>query len=285
MRKLKYIMAVLALVCAGAAKAEETEMKTSRTDLATAKYRELFRAERSPSPTDPEFMNILQDFIFGEVFYIGKLDDKTRELVTVTTLASLQTLPQLKAHLSAALNVGVTPLELREAIYQCAPYIGFPRTLNAIAVFNEVMKERGIALPLEDAAVVSDDTRYTEGAKIQNELYGAEVKEAMKSLPPEFREAVPDILTTFAFGDFYTRKGLDIKTREMLALVTLTAVGSEKQLSAHVLGSQKAGNSKEELLAVMVQMIPYVGMPNALTTINLIKNTDFSNYQPIYEDK
>lgn len=52
---------------------------------------------------------------------------KTREMLTVTSLAVQQTLPQLKAHINAALNVGVTPLEVRETLYQCAPFIGFPK--------------------------------------------------------------------------------------------------------------------------------------------------------------
>ena len=50
---------------------------------------------------DPEFMRILQRFIFGEVSYTGSLDDKMRELITVTVLTVNQTLPQLKAHVGA----------------------------------------------------------------------------------------------------------------------------------------------------------------------------------------
>ena len=100
--------------------------------------------------TDPEMMDILQKFIFGEVFRTGDLDKKTRELITCTILATMQTLPQLNAHAKAALNVGVTPIELREAIYLCAPFIGFPKTLNALNTINEVFKQQGIALPWRD---------------------------------------------------------------------------------------------------------------------------------------
>jgi 4-carboxymuconolactone decarboxylase len=83
----------------------------------------------------------LQRFIFGEVFYQGNLDDRMRELITLVVLATNQTLPQLKAHVLAALNVGLTPIEIKEAVYQCAPYIGFPKTLNAINEVNEVLKQ------------------------------------------------------------------------------------------------------------------------------------------------
>lgn len=66
-------------------------------------------------------------------------------------------------------------------------------------------------------------------------------------------------------------------------MVILTTIGAEKQLSAHIVGALKAGNDKETLLAAMLQAIPYIGLPNALTTINLIKEAQIENYKPIYE--
>ncbi len=281
---MKFIKTVLILnlfLFSNSIQAKESDM--SRAERASKVYQELFQSERTSSPTDPEFMEILQRNIFGDVFDMGNLNNKERELITVAALTTLQTLPQLKAHINAALNVGNTPLEIRETIYSCAPYIGFPRTLNAISVFNEVMSERKIKLPLENVATTTDATRHEKGLAIQTKLYGNEVKNAMSSLPGIYKDAVPDTLTDFCFGDFYTRNGLTIKQRELLALVVLTALGADKQLSIHVIGALKAGNDKETLLAAMLQAAPYIGLPNAMTTINLIKSADFKDYKPIYE--
>ena len=111
-----------------------------RVERTEATMQELFHQPAvTTEGTDPEFMRILQRFIFGDVCHTGSLDNRMRELVTVTVLATLNTLPQLKAHTQAALNVGCTPIEIREAIYQCAPFIGFPKTLNAIdAILDKV---------------------------------------------------------------------------------------------------------------------------------------------------
>lgn len=126
------------------------ENKTDRTELCRHNYRMLFGGEAlTGKGTDPEMMDILQKFIFGDVFATGNLTMKQRELITCVTLASMQTLPQLTAHAGAALNVGATPEELREAIYLTAPFIGFPKTLNAVATVNEVFAKRGISLPLK----------------------------------------------------------------------------------------------------------------------------------------
>ncbi len=117
--------------------------------------------------TDPEMMDILQKYIFGEVFRTGDLDMKTREMITCVSLAAMQQLPQLKSHAGAALNVGVTPIELREAIYQCAPIIGFPKVLNALSAINSTFTERGIKLPLEKQETVTEKNRLEKGLAIQ----------------------------------------------------------------------------------------------------------------------
>ncbi len=61
----------------------------------------------------------------------------------------------------------VTPIEIKEAIYQCAPYLGFPKTLNALYDANEVLKEKNISLPVESQKQVNEDTRFDEGLKVQ----------------------------------------------------------------------------------------------------------------------
>jgi alkylhydroperoxidase/carboxymuconolactone decarboxylase family protein YurZ len=140
-------------------------------------------------------------------------------------LACLQTLPQLKSHTAAALNVGVQPVEIREAIYQPAPFIGFPRTLNAIATANDVFQTQGIQPPLPVQGTVSDADRYPKGLAEQAPLYGTEIKDNLAGLSQPFNEALPRFLTEFCFGDLYTRGGLTLAQRELLVLCALATLG------------------------------------------------------------
>ena len=97
---------------------------SERQAHAEATYERLFGPRDSSAPdNDPELMEILRRFIFGDVFDTGVLDDRIRELITVTVLACSQALPQLKSHTAAALNVGVRPIQIREAVYQLAPLV------------------------------------------------------------------------------------------------------------------------------------------------------------------
>lgn len=272
----KSIIAFLLVVLTLTAVAQEhkKEMKEmNRIELCKQNYTTLFGGEAlTGKGTDPEFMDILQKFIFGEVFAVGDLDLKTRELITCTTLTVMQTLPQLKAHAAAALNVGVTPVELREAIYQCAPFIGFPKTLNAIAVMNEVFTEKGIKLPLEAQGTVTEENRHEKGLAVQQPLYGDEIRNRFADVPGGMGEDVARFLTEYYFGDICTRDGLDMKTRELLVYCVLTTIEADSQLRSHTLGNLKLGNSKETLAAAVIQCLPYIGFPPAMKALNVIKS-------------
>ena len=241
-----------------------------RIQRTSQKVEELFHQSAAGADgTDGEFMQILQRYIFGELCYTGSLGNRMRELVTITVLTAIQALPQLKAHLNACLNVGCTPVELREAIYQCAPFLGFPRTLNAIGVLNEVLAARGVSLPLPRQGTVADGERYEKGLAIQAPVYGDEIKERYAWLPKPFDAAVPRVLTEHCFGDFSTRTGLDQKTRELLTVVLLAALGgAEVQVKSHAAGAIKTGSTREEVVCALVHASAYMGLPRLFNALN-----------------
>ena len=252
----------------------------SRREQAEATYERLFGArDRTAHEDDPELMEILRGFIFGDIFGTGVLGDRTRELITVTVLACLQTLPQLSAHTTAALRVGVPPVQVREAVYQLAPVIGFPRTLNALGAINAVFRDRGIPLPLpgegahDDAGRSRDAERYQRGLAEQEPLYGKEIRDDLADLPAPFNEALPRFLTEFYFGDFYTRGAFTPALRELLALCAFAAIGdTAAQLGPHGRACLQVGNSKTVVIAALVHCFPYVGFPRVVAAVRAVKD-------------
>lgn len=247
----------------------------NRKERTEQKMQEIFHTHAAGQEgTDPVFMQILQGYIFGDVCYTGSLDTRMRELITITILSTLNTLPQLKAHVQGGLNVGCSAIEIREAVYQCAPFIGFPKTLNAISTMNEVFTQNGITLPLDEQGTITDDSeRYEKGLEIQSPLYGTEIADRYEWLPGEFAQAVPRFLTELCFGDFNIRKGLDGKTRELLTVVCLTALGgAETQVRSHVMGALKAGNTREEIVCALVHASGYTGIPQMFNALNCSKD-------------
>lgn len=87
---------------------------------------------------------------FGDVYARPQLSFRQRQLVTLGVLTALGGCePQLRVHVAAALNVGLSPVEIVEVFTQSAVYAGYPRALNAVAVAREVFAERGL-LPVDE---------------------------------------------------------------------------------------------------------------------------------------
>lgn len=274
LRDMKKITGIIALVLVGSLStmAQTTTESMNRIETCKDNYRTLFGSEAlTGQGTDPEMMDILQKFIFGEVFQTGKLTMKQREMITCITLATMQTLPQLKAHAGAALNVGVTPEELREVIYLTAPFIGFPKMLNAVAAMNEVLKERGIPLPLEKQGTVTEETRHVTGKAIQDKLYPGGIASVMEGLPDGMGKDVERFLTDYFFGEIYSRGAIDLQTRELLGYCVLTTLEAESQLQSHYHGNINVGNAPETLTAAVIQCLPYIGFPAAIKALRIIK--------------
>lgn len=96
----------------------------------------------------PDLARYTIEFPFGDVYSRPGLSLRDREIATIAALAALgYATPQLKVHLHAGLNVGVTKQEISEIITQMAVYAGFPAAINAALAAKEVFAERGL---LED---------------------------------------------------------------------------------------------------------------------------------------
>ena len=219
--------------------------------------------------------------LYGEIAGRGGLDAKRREFVTLAVLTAMQTLDGIRTHTDAALRAGASPAEIKEVLYQCAPYVGFPKTEAALRLINKALTEYGLALPPESRATVTEDTRFAAGLAVQKSIFGAAI-DAMHQNAPEYQKPVlVDYLSAFCFGDIYTRTGLDLKTRELLTFSVLSALGGcESQVRSHVQGNISVGNSKRDLIDVLAQSLPYIGFPrtlNALDCVNAVLPEDGRN--------
>lgn len=220
--------------------------------------------------TDPEFMAIEEHFINEQVSKdAAVLDETQQQLVAVVSLVVQQSDTMLFRQTAKALDAGLTPVQVREAVYQCAPYVGFPKTEEALAVVNQVFTEKGISLPLEEQGTVSENTRLEAGLNAHAQIFG----ESMRQAAAAGFENMPrssQYLSTNCFGDYYTRTGLDLETREMLTLAILTNLGTESQITSHIRGNANLGRSREFISDVIYQCLPYAGYPRILNALNCL---------------
>jgi 4-carboxymuconolactone decarboxylase len=113
--------------------------------------------------------------------------------------------------------------------------------------------------------------RYERGWRKLKGIHGKEGERVMESLDP----VAPDLaryIIEFAFGEIYSRPGLDLKSREIATVAALTALGNaEPQLKAHIHGALNVGCTRQEIIELIIQMAVYAGFPAALRAMNTAK--------------
>ena len=215
------------------------------TEAAKAYHEKMFPGYHSKfQETDPEFIERFDNFAFDEVVNSDDLDDRTRMMAILATLIGCQGIDEFKAMLPAALNFGVTPVEAKEIVYQAVAYLGIGRVFPFLNVANEVLAARGVKLPLEGQATTTTKNRLEAGGQTQIDIFGESMRGFAQSGPEESRH-INRWLVDNCFGDYYTRKGLDYKQREMITFCFLSAQGGcEPQLTSHAAANMRIGNDK-----------------------------------------
>ena len=217
--------------------------------------------------TDREFMERFEHFAFEEVVNEKgqELEPKVRYTAILATLLGCQGTDAFRMMLPKALDAGVTPVMVKEIVYQATDYLGFGRVLPFINITNEILEARGIALPLENQATTTLEDRLEKGIQAQVDIFGEHMNEAWKA------GHINRWLASNCFGDYYTRNGLDLAQREMITFCFIMAQGGcEPQLTAHAKGNMNLGNDKEFLIRVVSQCVPYIGYPRSLNAIACI---------------
>ena len=224
--------------------------------------------------TDPEFIERFENFAFDEVINQEglELDDKTRFLAILATLLGCQAIDEYKMMLPAALNMGVTPVEVKECVYQATAYLGIGRVFPFLKATNEILTARGVKLPLEGQATTTTENRREAGTQTQVDIFGDGMADFWKG------GHINLWLADNCFGDYYTRTGLDYKQREMITFCFISAQGGcEPQLTAHAAANMRIGNDKDFLIKIVSNCLPYIGYPRTLNAISCINKAAEQN--------
>lgn len=224
--------------------------------------------------TDPEFIERFDNFTFDEVINQDDLDGRTRFIAIMSSLIGCQGIDEFKEMIPAALNFGVTPVELKEIVYQAVAYLGIGRVYPFLKSVNEKLEELGIKLPLESGATTTIETRLESGIQAQVDIFGESMRDFYKSGLEESRH-INKWLAENCFGDYYTRKGLNYKEREMITFCFLSSQGGcEPQLTSHAKANMKVGNDKQFLIKIVSQCLPYIGYPRSLNALRCINEAE-----------
>lgn len=211
--------------------------------------------------TDPELIEIFDNFAFDEVLRHGNLDIRTRLMVQLASIMACHAVREYRAMLGAALTVGVTPVEAKEILYQAVPYLGIARAFDFIQATNEVLTERGIKLPLPGQSTTTPENRAEKGLAVQKQIIGNDAVEKLYASAPPDEQHIQRYLSANCFGNHLTRSGIDVPTRELLTFSMLVSLGGcDPQVKGHVAANLQVGNDRARLIDVLTQLLPFIGI-------------------------
>lgn len=221
--------------------------------------------------TDPELIEVFDNFAFDEVLRDSRLDVRVRLMVQLAATIACQALSEYRVMLGAALAVGVTPVEAKEIVYQAVPYVGMAKVFDFIHATNEVLMERGVAMPLPGQSTTAPADRMEKGLAIQRRIVGDAVVDRLYASSPADQRHIQRHLSANCFGDYLARTGIDLPTRELLTFSMLVALGGcEPQVKGHVAANLNVGNDRTRLIDVLTQLLPFIGYPRALNGLRVV---------------
>lgn len=110
---------------------------------------------------------------------------------------------------------------------------------------------------------MDDETRREQGMRIRRQVLGDAHVDAVIERTTPFSEQFQEFITRYAWGDIWSRPGLDLRTRSLVTVALLTALGRTDELGMHLRGARRNGVSLDELAEVLLHTGVYAGLPIA----------------------
>ncbi len=193
------------------------------------------------------------------------LDARQKAIVLIGAFTAQGNTEQLWTALAEGLDAGLTVNEIKEILVQLYAYTGFPRSLNALNAFMEVLQERrgkGITdtVGKEPSPLPKDKSSRELGTEIQTKLVGTPVKGEIFDFAP----AIDTFLKAHLFGDIFGRDNLDYASREIATIAALASMqGVNAQLRSHFRVGMRVGLSVDQLKSLISVLEARVGNKEA----------------------
>ena len=217
----------------------------------------------------PGMHHFTTESIFGAVWARPGLDIRYRMLATLSVLTSLQRLAQLRAYINSALNLDIGAEEIQEVFIHCAIHSGFPTAVNSLELAKEIFDQRDLQPRLLEVPEVGLDELEARGRKLRTELMGEDdaggYVSAIDASIPDLRR----LLLQYGLGEVFHRPGLDMKSRVVCTIASLTSLSAGPQLRNLLPAGVRVGFSRDEVLEILMQTAPYAGFPAAFNAVTI----------------
>lgn len=246
MRKVASIATIMSLAASAAA---AQQMPIDREDVAAV---------------SPALEAYTSDDLFGQVWENPALSKRDRSLVTLAALIARNQSDDMDDYVAFALDNGVTPAEISEAITHLAFYAGWQNAMGAVEAAEDVFEDRGIGADQLPAADPANLLPLDQDAEDQRQSF---VQERFGDVS----QGVVDNTEQLLFLDLWLRPALEPRDRSLVTVAALIAAGHVNQITFHLNRAMDNGLTKDEASEVLSHLAFYAGWPNIFSAMPVAK--------------
>ncbi|HTC11537.1 MAG TPA: carboxymuconolactone decarboxylase family protein [Acetobacteraceae bacterium] len=227
-----------------------------------ARQREALFGADNPVPAG--LTRLLDEAVYGGVWSRPGLPLPDRMLCTLGALSVFPRLRALRRHIGAALDLGLTPLTIREIFIQTGLYAGFSAAAETMALAEEICAARGLSLPPDPDGNVTLEELTRRGRERMESLHGERSKDGYAAPTNEVAGALYGLAIQYGYGVIWFRAGLTPRQRALLAVAAFTALRLPDQLRRFGHSALNVGATRPEVVEAIIQTAPFSGFPPAL---------------------
>lgn len=202
----------------------------------------------------PKLAELTREVLFGDIWERPQLCKRDRSMIVCAALVALGRTEQMPFHFVRAMENGVTPVELIEAITQLAFYAGWPAAMSAV-----------------DRARTAIQTFRDQGAVVSSPYEPGPTPEGMRGAKTSTDDIAPklaELTSGLLFADIWERPELRQRDRSLITVACLVALGRTEQMPPHFDRALANGVTPDELVEVITHLAFYSGWPNSMSAID-----------------
>ena len=222
----------------------------------------------------PDLGRIVDEALFGSIWQRPALGLKERGICTISAMTALRHMTQLRQHIRAGLNLGLTPDQIIEILIQLTFYVGVPTMEDALTVAQEVFEANGINF---NPTTVYGTNRSVEelrqtGARSHLEHMG-DITTYLTDDTESEEMYLEQLITEYHWGAIYTRPHLDAKSRAICALSAMTVLGHyDRQMRSRIEGALRVGVKPSEIMEMLIHLTLYGGYLTTRTSMRIARS-------------
>ena len=239
-------------------------MTATLTELRAAGAAQREQLFGTDNPVPAGLARMLDEAVYGGVWSRPGLTMQDRMLCTLGALSVFPRLRALHRHIGAALDLGLTPLTMREIFIQTGLYAGFSAAEETIALAEDICVARGLALPEDQDEDIALEELTRRGRERMETLHVERSRDGYAAPTNKVAGALYGLAIQYGYGVIWFRPGLAARQRALLAVAAFTAMRLPDQLRRFGHSALNVGVTRQEVVEAVIQTAPFSGFPPAL---------------------